>query len=159
MTAKGLWFPDANTAKFTPLGIVHKGQDGAIWNGCVFRFNGKGQCWVYNLTTMEPVGEFTLDKADILCPHSNSVFFGTEYFDDGDAFPLLYSNIYNNYPGQMAGTCCAYRITRSNGKFTSQLVQVIRYAVIVLSSLPIMCLYPLLQKYFVQGVMIGSLKG
>ena len=40
-----------------------------------------------------------------------------------------------------------------------QLVTVVRYAVIVLSSLPIMCLYPFLQKYFVQGVMIGSLKG
>lgn len=40
-----------------------------------------------------------------------------------------------------------------------QLVQVIRYAVIVISTLPIMCLYPFLQKYFVQGVMIGSLKG
>ena len=35
----------------------------------------------------------------------------------------------------------------------------IRYAVIVISTLPIMCLYPFLQKYFVQGVMIGSLKG
>lgn len=41
----------------------------------------------------------------------------------------------------------------------NQLVQVIRYAVIVLSSALIMCLYPFLQKYFVQGVMIGSLKG
>lgn len=41
----------------------------------------------------------------------------------------------------------------------TQLVQVIRYAVIVISTLPIMCLYPFLQKYFVQGVMIGSLKG
>lgn len=40
-----------------------------------------------------------------------------------------------------------------------RLVQTVRYAVIVLSALPIMCLYPFLQKYFVQGVMIGSLKG
>lgn len=37
--------------------------------------------------------------------------------------------------------------------------QTARYAVIVLSALPIMCLYPFLQKYFVQGVMIGSIKG
>jgi len=41
----------------------------------------------------------------------------------------------------------------------TQLVQVIRYTVIVISTLPIMCMYPFLQKYFVQGVMIGSLKG
>lgn len=40
-----------------------------------------------------------------------------------------------------------------------RLVQTVRYAVIVLSTFPIMCLYPFLQKYFVKGVMIGSLKG
>ncbi len=40
-----------------------------------------------------------------------------------------------------------------------RLVQTVRYAVIVLSALPVMCLYPFLQKYFVQGVMIGSIKG
>lgn len=41
----------------------------------------------------------------------------------------------------------------------NQLSQIVRYAVIVISTAPIMCLYPFLQKYFVQGVMIGSLKG
>ena len=40
-----------------------------------------------------------------------------------------------------------------------KLVQVVKYSVIVLSTMPIMCLYPFLQKYFVQGVMIGSIKG
>ena len=40
-----------------------------------------------------------------------------------------------------------------------KLVQVVKYCIIVLSSLPIMCMYPFLQKYFVQGVMIGSIKG
>lgn len=36
---------------------------------------------------------------------------------------------------------------------------VIKYAVIVVSTLPLMCLYPFVQKYFVQGVMLGSVKG
>ncbi|MDY3030644.1 MAG: carbohydrate ABC transporter permease [Clostridia bacterium] len=35
----------------------------------------------------------------------------------------------------------------------------IKYAVIVVSTLPILILYPFLQKYFVQGVMIGAVKG
>ena len=40
-----------------------------------------------------------------------------------------------------------------------QLAQLLKYAVIVVSSLPVMILYPFLQKYFVKGVMIGSVKG
>ena len=40
-----------------------------------------------------------------------------------------------------------------------RMVQVVKYAVIVVATAPIMCMYPFLQKYFVKGVMIGSLKG
>lgn len=35
----------------------------------------------------------------------------------------------------------------------------LKYAVIVVSTLPILCVYPFLQKYFVKGVMIGAVKG
>ena len=37
--------------------------------------------------------------------------------------------------------------------------EVIKYAVIVLSSLPMLILYPFVQRFFVKGVMIGSVKG
>ncbi len=37
--------------------------------------------------------------------------------------------------------------------------EVIKYGVIVVSTLPVIIIYPFLQKYFVQGVMIGSIKG
>ena len=40
-----------------------------------------------------------------------------------------------------------------------RMVQIVKYAVIVVATLPIVCLYPFLQRYFVKGVMIGSLKG
>ncbi|MBD5392852.1 MAG: carbohydrate ABC transporter permease [Lachnospiraceae bacterium] len=39
-----------------------------------------------------------------------------------------------------------------------QLSDMMKYASIVISTLPIMCLYPFLQKYFNQGVMIGAVK-
>lgn len=41
----------------------------------------------------------------------------------------------------------------------AMLVESMKYAVIIVSTLPIMCLYPFVQKYFVKGIMIGSIKG
>jgi putative aldouronate transport system permease protein len=35
----------------------------------------------------------------------------------------------------------------------------VKGAAIVIATLPIMCVYPFLQKYFVKGVMIGAIKG
>ena len=35
----------------------------------------------------------------------------------------------------------------------------IQYASVIISTLPIMCIYPFLQKHFAKGVMVGSVKG
>lgn len=35
----------------------------------------------------------------------------------------------------------------------------VKAAILMISTLPILCIYPFLQKYFVKGIMIGSLKG
>lgn len=37
--------------------------------------------------------------------------------------------------------------------------ELIKYGVVVVASLPMLCLYPFIQKYFVSGVMIGAVKG
>ncbi|MDQ0875759.1 putative aldouronate transport system permease protein [Paenibacillus sp. V4I3] len=42
---------------------------------------------------------------------------------------------------------------------TAQIAATIKSTAMVLTSLPIICLYPFVQKYFVQGMMIGSVKG
>ena len=39
------------------------------------------------------------------------------------------------------------------------LSQMLRYGTIIISSLPLLLIYPFVQKHFVKGVMIGSVKG
>jgi putative aldouronate transport system permease protein len=39
------------------------------------------------------------------------------------------------------------------------IAETIRYATIVVATLPILCVYPFLQKYFTKGVMVGAVKG
>ena len=38
------------------------------------------------------------------------------------------------------------------------LKEVIKYATIIVTTVPILCVYPFLQKYFVKGVLIGGVK-
>ncbi len=88
--------------------------------------------------------------------HWNSYYNAMVYTQDRSLQPLqmelrklLFINI-----GVEASNADAAEVSE-----VKKLVQVVKYSIIVLSSLPIMCLYPFLQRYFVQGVMIGSIKG
>ena len=55
------------------------------------------------------------------------------------------------------------RITRDNmekqGASPTQIAETIKYATIIVSTVPILALYPFLQKYFTKGVMVGAVKG
>ena len=119
--------------KIKTLSKIIGGQDGAIYKDFLFRFSSKGGCSVYDMTALdgepEPFSEFKLDKIDLIVPHSNSVIFGNEYFAEGDEFPLLYSNVYNNYAkteDKRVGICCVYRLVRDGDTFSTTLVQLIK---------------------------------
>lgn len=119
---------------FKHIATMASGQDGAIWGELLFRFNAKGACRVYDMSRaaadseMEAIATFTLDRAEEIVPHSNAVCFGTEYAEAGDEFPLLYSNIYNNYAkteNKQKGVCCVYHLKREGDSFSTTLVQLI----------------------------------
>lgn len=119
------------------IGKIGGGQDGAIWGDELFRFDARGNCAVYDLASLAgadadselaPLARFTLDRAEEIAPHSNAVTFGCDFYKEGDRYPLLYTNIYNNYSAaedKMIGVCLIYRITRTGDVFDSELVQCI----------------------------------
>ena len=37
--------------------------------------------------------------------------------------------------------------------------ETIKYSTIILTTVPVLCIYPFLQRFFVKGVMIGAVKG
>ena len=40
-----------------------------------------------------------------------------------------------------------------------RIAESIKYSVIIVSTVPMLCLYPFVQKYFAKGVMLGAIKG
>ena len=122
--------------KVKHIAKISGGQDGAIRKNELFRFDTRGNCSVYdlndieadNVRVLEPTGSFVLDRAPLIVPHSNSVCWGTEFFDPSDEYPLLYSNVYNNYAkaaDKLIGVCCVYRVERDENGFKTTLVQLI----------------------------------
>lgn len=84
----------------------------------------------------------------------NSWFPASIYLNNSDLFPLqLVMRNVLNMANQMAGG------TGAGADEMAQVVELIKYALIVVTTAPILALYPFLQKYFVKGVMIGAVKG
>ncbi len=80
--------------------------------------------------------------------------------------PMIYLSDASKYPLQLvlrdmlAATNTGTEITDPVAlELLNKLAEVIKYGIIVVSTLPVICIYPFIQKYFVKGVMIGALKG
>ncbi|MBP3361853.1 MAG: carbohydrate ABC transporter permease [Clostridia bacterium] len=88
--------------------------------------------------------------------HWNSYFNAFIYLKDEDKFPLqlflrqiLLQNQFND----------ELSIESSNSMESMFIAESMKYGMIILSTLPILMVYPFVQKFFVQGVMIGAIKG
>ena len=85
----------------------------------------------------------------------NSYFNALIYLKDASRYPLqlILRNILITNNLQMSfGSGEAMQIAL-------RLSNLMRYSVIIVSTVPIMCIYPFVQKYFNKGVMIGAVKG
>ncbi len=86
--------------------------------------------------------------------HWNSWFNAAIFLRDRNKYPLqliLREILISNDTSAMANDLGA-----SDQEMISENI---KYATIVVATLPVMCVYPFVQKYFVTGVMIGSVKG
>lgn len=87
--------------------------------------------------------------------HWNSYFNALIYLKDPNLYPLqliLRDILITNNMQSAMGTGEAAQIALRKAAL-------MRYAVIIVSTVPIMVFYPFVQKYFNQGVMIGAVKG
>ena len=91
-----------------------------------------------------------------------TLFYAVMHWNDF-MHPFLYLNDYHMWPIQIwlrsiivLGTGDFSQYVPTNVVIPSQSLQM---ATIIVSTLPILIVYPFLQKYFVKGVMLGSIKG
>lgn len=88
--------------------------------------------------------------------HWNSYFSALIYLRDRSRFPLqlflreiLIANTIDD----------SLLVDPESNEIRQGLADVLKYALIVITTLPVLCFYPFAQRYFMQGIMIGSLKG
>ena len=86
----------------------------------------------------------------------NSYFDAMIYLNDAAKQPLqlvLRSILIQNQPE--SGMIADMQSTAAR----AQLAELLKYATIIISSLPLLIMYPFFQKYFDSGIMVGSVKG
>ncbi|MBQ8231430.1 MAG: carbohydrate ABC transporter permease [Lachnospiraceae bacterium] len=95
--------------------------------------------------------------------HWNSYFSAMIYLDDREKFPLqIFLREILLQSKMLQDTVADPSASVEEIMYLEQLARsadLIKYCVIIVSTLPMMIIYPNLQKYFEKGVMVGSVKG
>ena len=93
----------------------------------------------------------------------NSYFGAMVYLQNKNLYPLqIVRRQILVLQDMQTGAATGATVTEATAKAAysqAQLVAVIKYGVMIVSSLPVIIIYPFLQRFFVKGVLIGSLKG
>ncbi len=89
--------------------------------------------------------------------HWNSYFSALVYLPDKNKWPLqlfLRQILVNNDISAVDGGASSDEMARR-----AMRAETIKYSIVILASVPMLIIYPFVQRYFVKGVMIGSVKG
>ncbi|MCR8641137.1 carbohydrate ABC transporter permease [Paenibacillus sp. N1-5-1-14] len=93
--------------------------------------------------------------------HWNSYFSAMIYLNDASQYPLQLILrqilVLQQTAAQGGGAIDIASAAALNNK--AEIASLVKYAVIIVATVPIIAVYPFLQRFFVQGVMIGSVKG
>lgn len=124
---------------------------------------------LYEAAQMDGCNHFTY-FFKIILPLSSSIiavlllYYGVGHWNDFFT-PLIYLNDKNLFSLQLVlrgiliqSTIQTDLLDAEDAARKQMMVEQIQYALIIVTSLPILAVYPFLQKYFVKGVMIGSVK-
>lgn len=91
--------------------------------------------------------------------HWNDFFNALIYLNDRELLPLqtfLRNLLVTNSVGTVSQT---QNLNPELLQKKIYLAQTIKYSAIIISTVPVLCVYPFVQKYFVKGIMIGAIKG
>ncbi len=86
--------------------------------------------------------------------HWNSWFPASLYLKDNEKLPIQ-----NVLRAVLIANSSILNSAASDADQINQFAETIKYSAIMIGTLPILCIYPFLQKYFVKGVMVGAVKG
>ena len=86
--------------------------------------------------------------------HWNAWFSASIYLTDNYKLPI--QNILRSI--LIANSNILNAAATDNDKI-NEFAEAIKYSAIVITTVPVLCIYPFLQKYFVKGVMVGAVKG
>ncbi|QHW32341.1 carbohydrate ABC transporter permease [Paenibacillus rhizovicinus] len=91
----------------------------------------------------------------------NNYFSAMIYLNDAAKYPLQLVLrqilVLQDMAAQGGGAIDSSTASAMNNK--AEIAALVKYAVIIVATVPVIAIYPFLQRYFVQGVMIGSVKG
>ena len=90
----------------------------------------------------------------IIVSHWNSYIAATIYLRDRELYPLqvILREIL------ISGSSNLDQMTSGYDDFAAY-SEAVKYATIIVSTLPVLAIYPFLQRFFVKGVMLGAIKG